>query len=142
MRNQPETLHEYNIPRLHWWFLLSSFVFVVSLVLMVWVDYSGGEIRWLGLRGDRTWKNYQREFYGLERQRLAADAKAAELRANEQGLGKIKTELEQVEKQLAGEKGRRSEGSGGCRRSSRDGRKRHAGVHDAEGRARPVSLGV
>ena len=104
MRNQPETLHEYNIPRLHWWFLLSSLVFVVSLVLMVWVDYSGGEIRWLDLRGDRTWKNYQREFYGLERQRIATDAKAAELRANEHGLGKIKVELEQVEKQLAGEK--------------------------------------
>ena len=48
MRNQPETLHEYNIPRLNWWFLLSGFVFLLSLVLMIWVDYSGGYIPWLG----------------------------------------------------------------------------------------------
>ncbi len=94
MRNQPETLHEYNIPRLHWWFLISSALFVGCCVLMVWVDYSGGEIKWLGLHGDREWKKYQREFYELEKKRLAADAQAAELRALEAGLDKIKTQLQ------------------------------------------------
>ncbi len=100
MRNQPETLHEYNIPRLHWWFLISSALFVGCCVLMVWSDYSGGTISWLGLRGDREWKNYQREFYGLERKRLAADAKAAELRAQEAGLDKINTDLATAQKDI------------------------------------------
>ena len=67
MRNQPETVHEYNIPRLNWWFLISGFVFLLSLVLMIWADYSGGYIPWLGLHGDRGWKQYQREFYTLEK---------------------------------------------------------------------------
>lgn len=58
MRNQPETVHEYNIPRLHWWFLISSALFVGCCLLMVWTDYSGGTISWLGLRGDREWKNF------------------------------------------------------------------------------------
>ena len=89
MRNQPETLHEYNIPRLNWWFLISSALFVGCLVLMIWADYSGGKIEWLGLHGDRQWKNYQQEFYTLEKQRLTGDMKAAEARANEAGLAKL-----------------------------------------------------
>src|ERR1044071_8032038 len=104
MRNQPETLHEYNIPRLHWWFLISSALFVGCCVLMVWSDYSGGTISWLGLRGDREWKNYQREFYSLETNRPAAEAKAAELRAQEAGLGKIKADIENADKDLAGKR--------------------------------------
>ncbi len=104
MRNQPETVHEYNIPRLHWWFLISSALFVGCCVLMVWTDYSGGTISWLGLRGDREWKNFQRDFYALEKKRLAADAKAAELRANEAGLEKIKADLEKADKDLAGKR--------------------------------------
>src|SRR5438552_18065071 len=104
MRNQPETLHEYNIPRLHWWFLISSFLFVICCVLMVWTDYSEGEIRWLGLRGDREWKIYQKDFYDLEKKRLAADAKAAELRAQEAGLDKIKADLEKAGKDIAGKR--------------------------------------
>src|SRR3989442_14116111 len=104
MRTQPETLHEYNIPRLHWWFLLSSAVFLLTLVLMVWVDYSGGEIRWLGVRGDREWKNYQREFYELEKKRLNFDAQAAEFRANEAGLQKYKDEEASVTAQLTAKK--------------------------------------
>lgn len=100
MRNQPETLHEYNIPRLNWWFLLSGLAFLGCLVLMIWVDYSGGRISWLGLHGDRQWKNYQREFYDIERQRLAGDAQAAELHANEQGLDKLKAERATIEEQL------------------------------------------
>ena len=73
MRNQPETLHAYNIPRLHWWFLGSSLLLLGCCALMVWTDYSGGKLHFLGLRGDRGWKNYQREFYELEKKRLAAD---------------------------------------------------------------------
>src|SRR5437867_8603020 len=104
MRNQPETLHEYKIPRLHWWFLISSALFVGCCVLMVWTDYSSGELRLLGLRADREWKKYQREFYALEKKRLAADAKAAELRAQEAGLDKIKADLEQADKDVAGKR--------------------------------------
>src|SRR6266446_9801136 len=102
MRNQPETLHEYNIPRLHWWFLISSFLFVVCCVLMVWMDYSSGEITFLGLHGDREWKKYQREFYEIEKKRLAADAQAAELRAQEAGLDKINADLTKANEGLAG----------------------------------------
>lgn len=101
MRNQPETVHEYNIPRLNWWFLFSSLLFLICFVLMVWVDYSGGEIRWLGLKGDRQWKNYQREFYELERKRLAADARAAEIRAQEQGLDRLRAQEKELNEKLA-----------------------------------------
>ncbi len=104
MRNQPETLHEYNIPRLHWWFFLSGFVFLLSLALMIWVDYSGGYISWLALRGDRTWKKYQRTFYTLEEQRLANDAKVAEAKANEAGLGKLESDLKKTKEELASKK--------------------------------------
>ncbi len=104
MRNQPETVHEYNIPRLNWWFLISSVLFVGCLVLMIWADYSGGRIEWLDLRGDRQWKNYQREFYALEKQRLGADAQAAELRANEAGLAKQQGDLAKTRAELAGKK--------------------------------------
>ncbi|HUI07720.1 MAG TPA: c-type cytochrome [Verrucomicrobiae bacterium] len=105
MRNQPETVHEYNIPRLNWWFLISSAFFVGCLVLMVWVDYSGGRIEWLGLRGDRQWKNYQREFYGIEKKRLAFDAQAAEVRAKEAGLTRMQGDLKKTRAELAGKKG-------------------------------------
>jgi cytochrome c2 len=101
MRNQPETVHEYNIPRLNWWFLISGLLFLGCLVLMIWVDYSGGKLQWLGLKGDRQWKNYQREFYKLETHRLAADKRAAELRAEEQGLAKLKEQLAQARTELA-----------------------------------------
>lgn len=101
MRNQPETKHAYNIPRLHWWFLGSSFLLLLCCALMVWTDYSGGKLDFLGLRGDRGWKNYQREFYELEKKRLAADQTAAEIRANEAGLSKQKTDLVKAEQDLA-----------------------------------------
>jgi mono/diheme cytochrome c family protein len=104
MRNLPETVHEYNIPRLHWWFLITGLVFLGSLVLMIWVDYSGGYISWLALRGDRTWKNYQYKFYDLERQRLAYDAKAAEAKAAEAGLGKLEEQLKKTREELASKK--------------------------------------
>ena len=101
MRNQPETQHVYNIPRLNWWFLISSAVFVLCFALMIWVDYSGGSIPLLGLKGDRKWKPYQREFYELEKKRLAADAQAAEIRAQEQGLDKLRADEKQLNEQLA-----------------------------------------
>ncbi|HUK83336.1 MAG TPA: c-type cytochrome [Verrucomicrobiae bacterium] len=101
MRNQPETLHEYNIPRLHWWFLISGALFVGCILLMIWVDYSGGEIRWLGVRGDRSWKQFQKEFYKIDQKRLAADVKASEVRAQEEGSEKILAELAQATKELA-----------------------------------------
>jgi cytochrome c2 len=104
MRNQPETVHEYNIPRLNWWFLITSVLFIGCLVLMIWADYSGGRITWLGLRGDRQWKNYQQKFYALEKRRLAFDAQAAEVKANEAGLGKLQDELKAAREQLAGKK--------------------------------------
>ncbi|HUJ71772.1 MAG TPA: hypothetical protein VLZ30_05975, partial [Verrucomicrobiae bacterium] len=105
MRNQPETVHEYNIPRLNWWFLISSAFFVGCLILMVWADYSGGRIEWLGLRGDRQWKNYQRQFYALEKKRLAFDAQAAEAKAKEAGLTRLQGDLKKTREELAGKKG-------------------------------------
>src|SRR5579862_2776111 len=104
MRNQPETLHEYNIPRLNWWFLISGLVFLLTLVLMVWVDYSGGYISWLALHGDREWKNYQHQFYSVDMKRIAGDAKAAEVRANEAGLSKMQEELGKTNKELDSKK--------------------------------------
>src|SRR5437867_3079426 len=91
MRNQPETLHEYNIPGLHWWFLASSAIFVICLALMVWYDYYG----------DRRWKDYQREFYKQEEKRLATDAQASEVRAQEAGLDKIKADIARAEQDVA-----------------------------------------
>ena len=104
MRNQPETLHEYSIPRLHWWFLLSGFVFLLSLVLMIWVDYAGGYLPWLALHGDREWKNYQHQFYAVDMKRIAADAKAAEVKANEAGLSKMQEDLDKTKRELEGKK--------------------------------------
>src|ERR1039457_5669324 len=104
MRNQPETLHEYNIPRLNWWFLVSGFVFLLSLVLMIWVDYAGGYIPWLALHGDREWKNYQHQFYALDMKRLAADAKTAEVKANEAGMSKMQEDLDKTKRELEGKK--------------------------------------
>ncbi len=101
MRNQPETVHAYNIPRLNWWFLIASALFVGCFALMVWVDYSGGRMTALGLKGDRQWKNYQREFYELERKRLASDAQAAALRAEEQGLAQLRADEEKLNAELA-----------------------------------------
>ena len=71
---------------------------------MIWVDYSGGYISWLALHGDRTWKNYQHDFYNLEKKRLAADAKAAEAKANEAGLGKLQSDLKKTKDELASKK--------------------------------------
>jgi cytochrome c2 len=104
MRNKPETLHEYNIPRLNWWFLWSGLAFLACLVLMIWMDYSGGELRWLGLRGDRQWKRHQAEFYRLEKKRLALDARAAAIRANEAGLAARQAELATTRQELAARK--------------------------------------
>src|SRR6185295_17521470 len=100
MRNQPETKHAYNIPRLNWWFLFSSALFLVATAIMVWVDYSGGEIKFLGLRADRHWKFYQREFYELEKKRLAGDEKAAQLRNEEAGFTKLTNDLIKVKADL------------------------------------------
>ncbi|MEI6083270.1 MAG: c-type cytochrome [Verrucomicrobiota bacterium] len=99
MRNQPETKHAYSIPRLNWWFLFGSALFLVAAAAMVWVDYSDGEISWLGLRADRRWKFYQREFYNFEKKRLTADAKAAQLR-NEEGFTKLTADLAKVKADL------------------------------------------
>ena len=101
MRNQPETLHEYNIPRLHWWFLFSGALFIICIGLMIWVDYSDGEIRWLGIRGDRSWKLFQREYYVIDKRRLAVDVRASEVRAQEEGLEKVLAELAQATRELA-----------------------------------------
>ena len=90
MRNQPETVHAYNIPRLNWWFLIASALFVGCFVLMIWVDYSGGELPFLGLKGDRQWKNYQREFYTLEKKRLASeDRKSTRLNSSHSSVSRM-----------------------------------------------------
>lgn len=101
MRNKPETVHEYHIPGLHWWFLFSSIALIGCILLMIWTDYSGGEIPLLKLRGDRQWKNHQRSFFELEKKRLATDAKAAEIQANKAGLEKLDKELLTAREQIA-----------------------------------------
>jgi len=58
----------------------------------------------VGLRGDRQWKNYQQKFYALEKKRLAFDAQAAEVKANEAGLGKLQDDLKAAREQLASKK--------------------------------------
>ncbi|MBI5396118.1 MAG: c-type cytochrome, partial [Verrucomicrobia bacterium] len=65
MRNQPETQHIYNIPRLNRVFLWSS---VAALLVTVWMIYSD----W-----DREWKVYQEENKRIEAEKVRQDLEAA-----------------------------------------------------------------
>ena len=68
MRNLPETVHEYNIPRLNVWFVVSSFLLLLCVFWMVWDDYM------------REWKPYQRQAKVFEAQKLQGDRVIAEKR--------------------------------------------------------------
>jgi len=84
MRNVPETIHAYKIPRLNWIFVVLSLLFVASMVWMVWFDYIGY----------RKWKDYQREFQQIEAAKLRKDLQDAEVKAEEAGLTDINQKIQ------------------------------------------------
>jgi cytochrome c2 len=94
MRNVPETIHCYKIPRLNWIFVLFSLLFVLSMVWMIWFDYIGY----------RKWKDYQREFQTIEAAKLRRDVQEAELKAEQAGVKKIEEEILAEEKLVAANK--------------------------------------
>src|ERR1043166_4706054 len=88
MRNVPETIHAYKIPRLNWIFVLFSLLLVASMIWMFWFDYAGGRI------GYRKWKDYQREFQTIEAAKVQKDIKDAQARAEAAGLNTINQEID------------------------------------------------
>lgn len=91
MRNVPETIHAYNIPRLNWIFVLFSLLFVGSLVWMFWFDYIGY----------RDWKHYQKDFQRIEASRLQKEANEAEKRAAESGLADVDRQIDKQRELVA-----------------------------------------
>ena len=83
MRNQPETTHEFNIPRLNWIFAALSLAFLASILWMIYDDW------WI----KKPWKNYQLTFQKLEAEKLAKDSLNAESRAKQLGLDDINARL-------------------------------------------------
>jgi len=95
---------------------------------MIWVDYSGGYAPWLALHGDREWKKYQHQFYAVDMKRIAADAKAAEVKANEAGMSKMQEELAKTKLELEGKKPEEEKITGRCGSSTGGRRPDHAPV--------------
>lgn len=91
MRNVPETIHAYNIPRLNWIFVLFSLLFVGALVWMFWFDYIGY----------RDWKHHQKDFQRLEAANLDREVKEAEQRAAQAGLADLDRQINEQEKRVA-----------------------------------------
>jgi mono/diheme cytochrome c family protein len=85
MRNIPETVHEYNIPRLNVWFVVSSFLLLLCVGWMLWDDYM------------REWKPYQRQAKVFEAQKLELDRIAAETKMEQAGYSTVTNSLAQAE---------------------------------------------
>ncbi len=81
MRNLPETLHEYNIPRLNIWFIVFSLILLITTLWMVADDYF------------REWKPYQRQSKIFEVQKLREDAATAEKKMQEAGYTDVTNRL-------------------------------------------------
>lgn len=89
MRNVPETVHEYNIPRLNVIFVVTSLLLLASVVWMVWYDYK------------REWKEYQGKTQEFEKLKLILDVKAAEDKAQGANIEQMRLELKQIEVKLS-----------------------------------------
>jgi cytochrome c2/LysM repeat protein len=101
MPKPPETKHEYNIPKLNRIFAVSSGLLLVSLVLIVWLDWHWGSLPLLGTQADRQWKRYQIQYNELERVKALQDKHDAEIRAELRGLGKIAEQAKAAQEALA-----------------------------------------
>lgn len=77
MRNLPETVHEYNIPRLNIWFIVSSLLLLGVIAWMVADDYF------------REWKPYQRQAKSFEIQSLLQEHARLEKKQAEAGLDAV-----------------------------------------------------
>jgi len=88
MRNVPETVHEYNIPRLNVIFVITSLLLLGSVVWMVWYDYK------------REWKSYQSQSQEFEKIKLILDVKAAEDKAQGANIEQLRLELKQAQAAL------------------------------------------
>lgn len=91
-RNLPETVHEYNIGKLNWWFIFSSILLLLCVGWMLYDDYM------------REWKPYQRESKKLEAQRLQQDRTDAEKRMSEAGFADVKAKYDAALKTLEEQK--------------------------------------
>ncbi len=85
MRNLPETVHEYNIPRLNIWFIVSSVFLLLCVFWMVADDYL------------REWKPYQRQAKLFETQKLLEDHAVMEKKLAEAGFDTVTNHLAQAE---------------------------------------------
>ncbi len=86
MRNQPETVHEFNIARLNWIFAALAIGFLGTILWMIYDDW------WV----KKPWKEYQLKFQEIEARKLAEDAKLFQARADALGLEKINAELKAI----------------------------------------------
>lgn len=92
MRNVPETVHEYNIPRLNVIFIITSLLLLGSVVWMVWYDYK------------REWKTQQSKAQEFEKLKLVLDVKAAEDKAQAANIDQIRLQLQEATQKLKAER--------------------------------------
>lgn len=97
MRNLPETVHEYNIPRLNIWFIVSSFLLLLCVGWMLADDYF------------REWKPIQRQSKKFEIQKLTQDSAAAEKRMQEAGYADITKRRDEAAALIESHKSRHEE---------------------------------
>ncbi|MBI4024709.1 MAG: c-type cytochrome [Verrucomicrobia bacterium] len=88
MRNLPETVHAYNIPKLNVLFIVSSVLLILCVIWMLADDFY------------REWKPYQRQAKAFEIQKLREDRAAAEKKMEEAGFAGITGKLAQEETKL------------------------------------------
>ena len=93
MRNVPETVHEYNIPRLNVIFVVTSLLLLGSVVWMVYRDYT------------REWKTYQNKSQEFEKLKLILDVKGAETKAQEANIDQLLLQLRETRQKLDEEHG-------------------------------------
>mgnify|MGYP001264227861 CR=1 FL=1 len=81
--NRPD--EAYHIPTLNFWFAISSILLMITSVWMVWFDY------------DRSWKNVQRDFQRIERDRLEYEKAQAQEEIQKEEFAKLEATLEKAE---------------------------------------------
>src|SRR3990167_5566909 len=97
MRNVPETVHEYNIPRLNVIFVATSLLLLGCVVWMVWRDYK------------REWKPYQYKAQEFERLKLVLDIHQEENEAEQANLAELVGQKFEAEQRLRAEKDKQFE---------------------------------
>ena len=93
MRNVPETVHEYNIPRLNVIFVVTSLLLLASVVWMVWYDYK------------REWKTFQNKSQEFEKLKLILEVEGAETKAQESNIDQIRLQLKETRQKFDAEHG-------------------------------------